>query len=187
LALESTALAGRGVATLINVQIRAKAWVSAACVVLLASCASQTPAPPPAASAADAKKEAPTALKPAAQPPRKLPRMQYPMNIDWYPSKAKKAHETGRVLVGFTIDGKGKAASLKILKAEAPRILRNAALNFVTDVSFDVSDPAYNPSDPTPYAISVRFCVIDCGTLVGFPGYEDARIIGSPLSPLGSL
>jgi TonB family protein len=187
LALESTALAGKGVATLIKVEILAKAWALATCVVWLAACASQAPATAPAAAAADAKKEVPAAPKPAAQPPRKLPRMQYPMNIDWYPSKAKKAHDTGRVLVGFTIDSKGKAASLKILKAEAPRILRNAALNFVTDVSFDVSDPAYNSSDPAPYAISVRFCIIECGTLVGFPGYEDARITGSPLSPLGSL
>ena len=109
------------------------------------------------------------------------------MNIDWYPTKAKQQHDTGRVLVGFTIDSKGKAVSMKILKAEAPRILRNAALNFVTDVTFDVSDPAYNPSDPTPFAISVRFCIIECGSLVGSPGYEDAGITGSPVTPLGSL
>lgn len=165
-----------------KVQILAKAWLTVACALFLASCASPQPAASPAA---ETKKEAPAAPKTA--PPRKLPRMQYPMNIDWYPSKAKKAHDTGRVLVGFNIDGKGKATSLKILKAEAPRILRNAALNFVTDVNFDVSDPAFNPSDPTAFAISVRFCIIDCGTLVGFPGYEDARIIGSPVSPLDSM
>jgi TonB family protein len=170
-----------------KVQIPARAWVAAACALFLASCASPQPAAAPASPAPETKKEAPAAPKTAAQAPRKLPRMQYPMNIDWYPSKAKKAHDTGRVLVGFNIDSKGKATSLKILKAEAPRILRNAALNFVTDVNFDVSDPAFNPSDPTPFAISVRFCIIDCGTLVGFPGYEDARITGSPVSPLDSM
>ena len=132
-------------------------------------------------------KDAPPASKAAAQPVRKLPRSQFPANVDWYPAKAKKAHDTGRVLVGFSIDSTGKATSLKILKAEAPRILRNAALNFVTDMTFDVHDPAFNAADPTPYAISVRFCIIDCGTLVGYPGYEDARITGSPVSPLGSM
>ena len=156
-----------------------------ACAVLLVACASQKPDVPPASTGADDKKAAP-APKPAPQA-RKLPRMQYPMNIDWYPSKAKKAHDTGRVLVSFNIDSKGKATSLKVQKAEAPRILRNAALNFVTDATFDVSDPAFNASDPTPYAISVRFCIIDCGTLVGYPGYEDATIIGSPINPRNSM
>ena len=116
-----------------------------------------------------------------------MPRSQFPSNVDWYPAKAKKAHDTGRVLVGFSIDSNGKATSLKVLKAEAPRILRNAALNFVTDMTFDVHDPLYNAADRTPFAISVRFCIIDCGTLVGYPGYEDARITGSPVSPLGSM
>jgi TonB family protein len=153
----------------------------------LLSCASQVPAPPAAAPAAQAAKDASAAPKPAAQPVRKLPRSQFPSNVDWYPTKAKKAHDTGRVLVGFSIDSRGKATSLKVLKAEAPRILRNAALNFVTDMTFDVHDPAFNAADPTPFAISVRFCIIDCGTLVGYPGYEDARITGSPVSPLDSM
>lgn len=164
--------------------IPAKACIALACVASLVSCVSQAPAPAAAAPASQAAKDAP---KPAAQPVRKLPRSQFPSNLDWYPAKAKKAHETGRVLVGFSIDGNGKATSLKILKAEAPRILRNAALNFVTDMTFDVHDPAFNAADPTPYAISVRFCIIDCGTLVGYPGYEDARITGSPVSPLDSM
>jgi len=170
-----------------KVQYLAKAWlaiVSAACMV---ACASQAPAPSSAPATPATAKDAAAAPKPAAPTARKLPRSQFPPNIDWYPTKAKKEHDTGRVLVGFTIDSKGKAASLKILKAEAPRILRTAALNFVTDMSFDVTDPAYNPADPTPYALSVRFCIVDCGTLVGFPGYEDARITGSPVSPLQGL
>ncbi len=159
-------------------------WLAAACTGLLLACASQKSGGPAAPAAT---KDPPAAPKTAAQPPRKLPRFQFPSNIDWYPSKAKKAHDTGRVLVGFSIDGKGKATSLKIIKAEAPKILRNAALNFVTDMNFDLSDPAFNASDPTPFAISVRFCIIDCGTLVGYPGYEDARITGSPISPLDSM
>jgi TonB family protein len=167
-----------------KVQNLAKAWITVASAALMVACASQAPAPPSAAAPA---KDAAAAPKPAAPLSRKLPRSQFPPNIDWYPTKAKKEHDTGRVLVGFTIDSKGKAASLKILKAEAPRILRTAALNFVTDMSFDVTDPAYNAADPTPYALSVRFCIVDCGTLVGFPGYEDARITGSPVSPLGAL
>jgi TonB family protein len=162
----------------------ATACLAFVCAAALLACASQAPAPP-AAPAAQVSKDSPP--KPKAQPVRKLPRSQFPANIDWYPAKAKKAHDTGRVLVGFGIDGNGKATSLKILKAEAPRILRNAALNFVTDMTFDVHDPAFNASDPTPYAISVRFCIIDCGTLVGYPGYEDARITGSPVSPLDSM
>ena len=164
----------------------AKVCIALACFASLLACASQVPAPAAAAPSTPAAKDAP-ASKPAAPPVRKLPRSQFPSNVDWYPAKAKKAHDTGRVLVGFGIDSTGKATSLKILKAEAPRILRNAALNFVTDMTFDVHDPAFNAADPTPYAISVRFCIIDCGTLVGYPGYEDARITGSPVSPLDSM
>ncbi len=145
------------------------------------------PAPTAAAPTSQAAKDAAPTAKAAAAPVRKLPRSQFPPNVDWYPAKAKKAHDTGRVLVGFSIDSNGKATSLKVLKAEAPRILRNAALNFVTDMTFDVHDPLYNAADRTPFAISVRFCIIDCGTLVGYPGYEDARITGSPVSPLGSM
>jgi TonB family protein len=170
-----------------KVQNLVKAWSAAVGAVLLVACASQAPTPSPTASASGATKDASAAPKPQAPPPRKLPHSQFPSNIDWYPTKAKKEHDTGRVLVGFTIDSKGKAASLTILKAEAPRILRTAALNFVTDMTFDVADPAYNAADPTPFALSVRFCILDCGTLVGFPGYEDARITGSPVNPLGSL
>jgi len=170
-----------------KVQNLAMAWIATVCVALVVACASPAHAPSSAPAATGTAKDAAAAHKPAAPPPRKLPHSQFPSNIDWYPTKAKKEHDTGRVLVGFTIDSKGKATSLKILKAEAPRILREAALNFVTDMSFDVTDPAYNAADPTPYALSVRFCIIDCGTLVGFPGYEDARITGSPVSPLGAL
>jgi TonB family protein len=174
-------------ANLSKVQGPARTWLAAAWMALLVACASQNSGQSPATPAAATGKDAAAAPKGAAPAPRKLPRFQFPSNIDWYPAKAKKAHETGRVLVGFSIDGKGKATSLKVLKAEAPRILRSAALNFVTDMAFDVGDPAFNASDPTPFAISVRFCIIDCGTLVGYPGYEDARITGSPISPLDSM
>lgn len=160
-------------------------------VLLMTACATQKALEPSASAAAPATaaaKSEPPAAKPAppTKPVRKLPRMTFASNIDWYPSKAKQEHLTGRVLVQFKIDGQGKAVSMKVLKAEAPRSLRNAALNFVTDVTFDVTDPAYNVADPAPYAISVRFCIIDCGTLVGYPGYEDVRIAGSQItSPFG--
>jgi TonB family protein len=159
--------------------------VASVCVLRLAACAGQAAVAPATAAAAPAKTPAPAPPAPPAA--RKLPRSQFASNVDWYPTKAKKQHDTGRVLVGFTIDARGKAQGIKVLKAEAPKILRTAAIGFVTDLTFDVSDPAYNPADPTPYAISVRFCIIDCGTLVGFSGYEDARITGSPLTPLDAL
>ncbi len=165
-------------------------------LVFLVACATQKAEAPAAPAATDP--TTPAAAKPAAAAPpaasaaqapvvRKLPRSQFASNVDWYPTKAKQQHDTGRVLVGFKIDAKGKAVSIKVLKAEAPRILRTAATNFVSDLTFDTSDPAYNPADPAPYAISVRFCIIDCGTLVGYPGYEDARITGSPVSPLDAF
>jgi TonB family protein len=147
-------------------------------LALLDGCASNTPVAgsPPAAGTA-AKNAAPD------PPPRKLPTMRFASNIDWYPAKAKRQLLTGRVLVGFRIDPSGKAVSRQVLKAEAPRILRDAALDFVGDATFDTSSPGYDAADPTPFAISVRFCIIDCGTLVGYPGYEDARISGSPVKP----
>ncbi len=153
--------------------------------VLLLSCASQppvTPASPPAAGRArNAPPPAPSPVAAARKPPRFL----YPSNIDWYPTQAKRHLDTGRVLVEFKIDTKGKAVSMKILRAEAPRILRKAALDFITDVTFDVTDPTYAAADSdAAFAISVRFCIADCASVPGFPGYEDARITGSPVSPL---
>ncbi|MBS0580071.1 MAG: TonB family protein [Proteobacteria bacterium] len=149
-----------------------------ALMFLLSGCASPASHDATRAGSASAATSAPVAAA-----PRKLPPMRFASNVDWYPSKAKQQLVTGRVLVGFKIDAHGKAVSLKVLKAEAPRTLRNAALDFVGDATFDVTDPAYDPRDPTPFAISVRFCIVDCGTLVGYPGYEDARISGSPVKP----
>jgi TonB family protein len=105
--------------------------------------------------------------------------------MDWYPPKAKQNHVTGRVLVGFSIDANGRATSVKILKSEAPRALRDAAKDFVRDMRFDVTDPNYSAADPMPFALSVRFCIIDCGSILGYAGYDDVRISGSPVSPLG--
>jgi TonB family protein len=112
---------------------------------------------------------------------RKLPRAHFDMRNDPYPEQGKRQHLEGRVLVEFQLDPSGKAVSLKVVQAEAAPILEAAALNVVRRTKFDVSSPSFNAADPTPFRVTVRFCLMSCGSITPFPGSEDVAITGSPL------
>jgi TonB family protein len=113
---------------------------------------------------------------------RKLPR---PANIDPrspYPDQARRQGLTGRVLVEFQIDRHGKAFSGKILGADAAEILQEAALVAIERFTFNVSKPGFDPADPNPFLVTVKFCLSSCGDIVDFPGAEEEIVITS--SPL---
>jgi TonB family protein len=138
----------------------------------LVSCATPQPATSHLAPPADI----------SAQTPRKLPKSHFDLSAgDPYPEQGKRQGLAGRVLVEFQIDRHGKAVSEKILGADAAPVLQNGALAVVRRSTFDVSGPAFDPADPTPFRVTVRFCLPTCGEVVPFPGTEDITISGSPL------
>src|SRR4029077_4002971 len=138
----------------------------------LVSCATSEPTSPRLAPPADI----------SAQTPRKLPKSHFDLSAgDPYPEQAKRQGLTGRVLVEFQIDRHGKAVSERVLGADAAPVLQHGALAVVRRSTFDVSGPGFDPADPTPFRVTVRFCLPNCGELVSFPGTEDITISGAVL------
>ena len=151
---------------------RCLAVVALALAALVVACASEPAAPPPPAPQATGKDGAAPA---PLQGPRLLLKSIGP--IDFYPPEAKRAGQTGRVLVEYAVDPSGKATAVQVVRAEAPQALQDAALSLVRHALFDVSDPGRN-AQPAPYYVSVSFCMGACGPLVPFPGYGDITITG---------
>ncbi len=116
-----------------------------------------------------------------AAPLRKLPRPHIDMSTDPYPEEGKRQHLQGRVLLEFQLDQTGKAVSLKVLQAEAAPALQKAALNLVRRAKFDVSNSNFDAADPTPFRVTIRFCLPACGAITSFPGSEELTIAGGPL------
>ena len=52
----------------------------------------------------------------------------------------------------------GWATDLKVVHSEADPVLQAAALDLIRDDKFDVADPKFDPTDPTPFRASVSFC-----------------------------
>jgi TonB family protein len=107
-------------------------------------------------------------------------------HFDWsrgdpYPAEARRQSLTGRVLVEFQINERGKAFSEKVLRADAASVLQDGALGVVKRMTFDVSGPGFDPADPTPFRLTVMFCLPSCSRLVAFPGTESFVVTGSPV------
>lgn len=142
----------------------------------LVSCASTQSATSPLAS--------PTHFSPppelAAQTPRKLPKWHYSFSAgDPYPDQARYQNLVGRVLIEFQIDRNGRAVSPKLLAADADAVLQSGALTLLEKSTFDVGD--LDLTDPTPFRVTVRYCLPKCEGIPLFPGTEELTITGSPL------
>jgi TonB family protein len=98
---------------------------------------------------------------PALPPPRELPDFKI-QAANLYPERAERKRLQGRVLVEFLITSKGKAAEPRIVQADAHPLLQKAALQVVRGLKFDLPDPDVDISDPTPFRVDVRFCVVSC-------------------------
>lgn len=105
------------------------------------------------------------------------------MHTDWYPAQARSGGIQGRVLVEFQIDRNGRAISEKVLAADAPSLLQDSAFNLVKSSVFEVSALGIDLADPTPFRVTVLFCLSPCGNMVPFPGTDLITIAGSPLPP----
>lgn len=116
-------------------------------------------------------------MLPPDGPVRKLPHGKLESTIDWYPPPAKRKNLTGRTLVEFHIAPDGRATDLKVVHSEADPVLQAAALDLIRHDKFDVTDPKFDATDSTPFRASVSFCLVSCGALVPYPGYEANSII----------
>ena len=118
----------------------------------------------------------------STQTPRKIPEGHYEFsNGDNYPEQAKRQRLAGRVLVEFQIDPHGRPVSEKVVAADAASVLQSAALAAVRKYTFDVSGPGFDAGDPTPFRVTVWFCILKCDDTAPFPGTRTYIVItGSP-------
>ncbi len=140
---------------------------------VLSGCAAEPAAPP-------SQPPAPTEAPPPPAVLRPLAHAKVPNDRDWYPPHAKQAQVGGRVLIRFTVGPNGRARDVTVLAAQATAELQNAAADLVRGVTFDVSEAA----DPTPFFVSVNYCVVPCNhALPPYTGYEKntVTITGSNL------
>jgi len=145
-----SAAAGRFVATLV-------------CALVAGGCASRAPAPGV-----------------PAPPIAKVPPITLDIQSDPYPQQAKRQKVAGRVLVEFHIDKEGKAVAAHLVEADADATLQAAALQVLTHATFDISTPSYDATGATAYRYSFRFCILACGSLAPYPGYEEIVLTGDP-------
>ena len=116
--------------------------------------------------------------------PRKLPKVANVGGHDFYPAEALRRHLVGRVLVEFQIDSGGKPLNVKLIQAEAGSVLKAQAIDLVRKMRFDVTSPGFDTTDPTPYRVTVRFCLRkphqppDC-TIELYPDTDEVAITGT--------
>jgi TonB family protein len=110
----------------------------------------------------------------------KVPPITLDIQSDPYPQQAKRQKIAGRVLVEFHIDKQGKAVAARVVEAQADAALQAAALQVLSHATFDTSTPSYDATGATAYRYGVRFCIIACGSLAPYPGYEEIVLTGDP-------
>ena len=137
--------------------------VTLVCGLVAGGCASRAPGPGvPAAAIA------------------KVPPITLDIQSDPYPRESKRQKIAGRVLVEFHIDKQGKAVAARVVEAQADAALQAAALQVLTHATFDISTPSYDATGATAYRYGFRFCILACGSLAPYPGYEEIVLTGDP-------
>ena len=60
--------------------------------------------------------------------------------------------------------------SAEVIAADAAPILREAALNYLHRQTFVVSGTYFDPTDPTPFRVTVIYCITRCPDVAPLPG-----------------
>ena len=110
----------------------------------------------------------------------KAPPITLDIQSDPYPSEAKHHKLACRVLVEFHIDKQGKAVAARVVESQADAALQAAALQVLGHAIFDISQPSYDATGATAYRYGFRFCILACGRLAPYPGYEEIVLTGDP-------
>jgi TonB family protein len=117
--------------------------------------------------------EAPAA---ESQLPPVLPKVKSRGTI-YYPDQAKRLNAQGRILLGFNIDDRGRAAEIKIESAEGIKILSDSAVTILKSLVFELpAAPVSAALGSEQYRMSVVFELAPCGKLQHFDVPKDARI-----------
>lgn len=106
----------------------------------------------------------------AAAAPRKLPKVAPEQPAFNYPITALRNGFKGKVLLEFRIDASGNVQSAKVIAADADPILQEAALNYLRRQTFLVSRTDFDPNDPTPFRVTVIYCIARCSDVLPLPG-----------------
>jgi TonB family protein len=118
----------------------------------------------------------------AASTPRRLPKAAPQQPAFNYPVDALRDRLTGKVLLQFRIDANGNVQSAQVIAADAAPILREAALNYLRRQTFLLSGASFDPTDPTPFRVTVIYCITRCPDVAPLPGSITlAWITGSAL------
>jgi TonB family protein len=115
-----------------------------------------------------------------AGPIAKVPPITLDIQSDPYPPEAKHQKVAGRVLVEFHIDKEGKVVAARVVESQADAALQAAALQVLSHATFDISKPSYDATGATAYRYGFRFCILACGSLAPYPGYEEIVLTGDP-------
>ena len=148
------------------------------CVLLFAVACQDTPRPlsTPAQDEQPANSQPPGSQTPVVPDQlRKFPKMKL-SSLANYPVEGLRGNLQGRVLVELRIDRNGIPTGVKIIYAEADRVLQNAALRFIRDLRFDVSSSDFDVNDPTPFQATVKYCQPDCKQIAIFPNSNEITI-----------
>ena len=112
---------------------------------------------------------------------RKFPKMKLSAQAN-YPVEGLRGNLQGRVLVELGIDRNGELTGVKIIYAEADRVLQKAALRFIQNLRFDVTNSDFDVNDPTPFRVTVKYCQPDCERIETFPNSNMLTISARRLS-----
>jgi TonB family protein len=139
-------------------------------------------ASPPAKSAPAAESQLPGFQAPIVPDHlRKLPQTKLSSTAN-YPVEGLRRDLQGRVLIELGIDQDGKPAAVKIIQAEADRVLQDAAMRFVLNMRFDVTGPGFDVGDSTPFRVTVKYCQPNCGLIATFPNSNEITISARRIS-----
>jgi outer membrane biosynthesis protein TonB len=118
-----------------------------------------------------------------SQSPPVLPKIKSQGSF-YYPDKAKLLNAQGRFLWGFKVNDRGRAAEIKIERAEGSQLLADSAVTILKSSVFErPAAPASAVLGSPQYRMSFVFELAPCGRLEHFEVPEDARIsvCASPL------
>jgi TonB family protein len=106
-----------------------------------------------------------------------MPKVKSPGKGIYYPERAKLLKAQGRILLGFQINDRGRAAEIKIESAEASKLLSDSAVAILQEMVFEQpAAPASAALGSQQYRMSIVFELEPCGGLQHFDVPKDARI-----------
>jgi len=108
----------------------------------------------------------------------------------WYPQRARRLSQQGRVLVEFGISSKGRAVDITVPSSEPAGVFDKTATTFVRAVEFDVPRD-WEVSDASHHRFRLSFVFLlrpcldtgSCEEVAQFPSDGNFTVTEVPLTP----